>query len=89
MLRRLAVSSSSFKTTLGRQASLASTRAFASAYPLASFASGNAKDDRHRQAGLMAAAGLMAGAAFINSQQEKTKCCGIAGVVGTPDNDAR
>jgi len=93
MLRRLALSSaSSFKTgSFGRQITLTSTRALAStsAAPLASIKSSE-NANANRQTGFLAAAGLLAGMALVNNQQQQnTKCCGIAGVVGTPDHDAR
>lgn len=89
MLRRLALSSSSFKTA-SRPLALNSARALAStsASPLAAASFAEQTEKRH-QAGFLAAAGLLAGITLWSSHQEKTKCCGIAGVVGTPNYDAR
>lgn len=97
MLRRLALSSASSLKAGSRQITLTSTRALASttAAPLASSAAHKGSDSRananNRQNGILAAAGLLAGMALVNHQTQKptTKCCGIAGVVGTPDHDAR
>jgi hypothetical protein len=88
MLRHLALSSSSrakacTSAVVERQVIYTATRA------LASTASESA-NDRHPLLGLLsvAAAAGLAGLAW-NDKQSKTYCCGIAGVVGTPNHDAR
>lgn len=101
MLRRLASSSSSVAATLKGGAKIRHqlvistfTRALVSSTnPTAMLAVGNhnqeyfATDSIRNRLAFVAAAGatLFGAVAYHNS----TDCCGIAGVVGTPDYDAR
>ena len=94
MLRRLASSSSVSRLAAARkQVTLTSTRALASSTASVEALSSNTSSSREeirRQYGLLAAAAgasLLAGLAF--NEKNKTDCCGIAGVVGTPNHDAR
>jgi hypothetical protein len=96
MLHRLALSSSSrvkacTSAAAGRQVTHTFTRALASAAASPAVLNpSESANDRQRHLGLLtvAAAAGLAGLAW-NDNQSKTHCCGIAGVVGTPNHDAR
>jgi hypothetical protein len=95
MLRRLALSSSSrakayTSAAVGRQVAYTSTVALASTTSPAVVNPSESANDRQRHLGLLAVAAAtgLAGLAW-KDDQSKTHCCGITGVVGTPDYDAR
>lgn len=91
MLRRL-VSSSAASRAVSRQIALTSTRALATAPTVgaASQEAFNNNTESRRQYGLLAAAGASVAAGLLwNENNNTTYCCGIAGVVGTPNHDAR
>ena len=98
MLRRLASSSpasrlqQSGKVAASRhRVALTSTRALAAtASPAAVISSPEAfSGEKRRQYGFLAAAGASVLAGLVWNETNKTDCCGIAGVVGTPNHDAR
>ncbi|CAB9511667.1 fructose-6-phosphate aminotransferase [Seminavis robusta] len=88
MLRRVIFSSPSLSRAapaVRKHVSYTSTRALA---VISQQPQENAAQNRQQIGFLVAAAAGLTGLAW-NSDKHKTKCCGIAGVVGTPNHDAR
>lgn len=95
MLRRLASSPSVSRLAVARRpVTFTSYRALATTAPVVEALSGSAnnasREENRRKFGLLAAAaGSALLASLVYNENIKTDCCGIAGVVGTPNHDAR
>ena len=99
MLRRLTLSSlsrtstSSASAIVARQVTVTLSRSLASSLSssVATCENANDRKGQHGWFTMAAAAAAAAGMASLDGSDDKNKtlCCGIAGVVGTPNHDAR